>query len=215
MVKTYIHGAGGFGREVAWLLEHLIAAPRRIEAFIEDAGGSKIGQRLLGIPVLAPARIDYGEAPEIFVAIGNPRVRRKVTERHLAAGAGLPSAVAADVIVHGSCKIGAGAIICRGSILTVDIRIGAHVHVNLDCTIGHDAQLDDYATLAPGVHVSGNVHIGAGAYIGTGATIINGEEGRPLVIGRGCVVAAGATVTRDVPEKTLVAGVPAVVKKVL
>jgi acetyltransferase-like isoleucine patch superfamily enzyme len=45
--------------------------------------------------------------------------------------------------------------------------------------------------------------------IGMGANVI--EE---LVIGKGAVVAAGAAVIEDVKDKTLVAGVPAIVKKV-
>ena len=51
-------------------------------------------------------------------------------------------------------------------------------------------------------------HVLSGAVIGLGANVI--EE---LVIGTGAVVAAGAVVTKDVQDKTLVAGVPAVFKK--
>ena len=36
-----------------------------------------------------------------------------------------------------------------------------------------------------------------------------------VVVGEGCVVAAGSVVTEDVPPHTLVAGVPAIVKKQL
>ena len=46
--------------------------------------------------------------------------------------------------------------------------------------------------------------IGEGASVGANATIICGHE-----IGRYAMVAAGAVVTKDVPEYTLVAGVPA------
>jgi sugar O-acyltransferase (sialic acid O-acetyltransferase NeuD family) len=213
MPKALVHGAGGFGREVAWLLQDLAAKRWELVAFLEDAGGAKIGSSLNGIPVIAAEAADVAGADAVFVAIGEPGVRRRVTERLAARGAQFASVVAGDVIVHGSNRIGPGSIVCRGTILTVNVTIGAHAHVNLDCTIGHDAVLEDYTTLAPGVHVSGYVKIGEGAYIGTGASLINGRQAAMLEIGRGSVVAAGATVTGNVPPGVLVAGVPAVVKK--
>ena len=85
--------------------------------------------------------------------------------------------------------VGAGTIVCAGNILTTNIRLGAHVQVNLDCTIGHDAILGDYTTLAPGVHISGWVHAGRRVYIGTGAVVINGTEQAPIVLGDDAVIA--------------------------
>ncbi|WP_130860581.1 sugar O-acetyltransferase [Gracilibacillus phocaeensis] len=52
------------------------------------------------------------------------------------------------------------------------------------------------------------VHIGQHAWIGTAATILPG-----VTIGDHAVVGAGAVVTKDVPENTVVAGVPAKVVK--
>ena len=63
-------------------------------------------------------------------------------------------------------------------------------------------------TLQPGANVAGAITIGDQVYIGMGAIIL-----KRLTIGRGATVAAGALVRKDVPDHTLVAGVPAVVKK--
>lgn len=49
-----------------------------------------------------------------------------------------------------------------------------------------------------------------GAYVGTGAIILPG-----VTVSKESVVGAGAVVTKDVPEKTVVVGVPAVAKKKL
>ena len=48
------------------------------------------------------------------------------------------------------------------------------------------------------------------ALIGIGAVVLNG-----VTVGRGALVAAGSVVTKDVPAQTLVAGVPAKVKREL
>lgn len=106
-------------------------------------------------------------------------------------------------------EIGEGTVICAGNILTTNIVLGKQVQINLDCTIGHDVMMQDYATLAPGVHVSGCVHIGKRVYIGTGAVIINGTPDHPLVIEDDAVIGAGAVVTRPVPPGVTVVGVPA------
>ncbi len=54
------------------------------------------------------------------------------------------------------------------------------------------------------------ITVGAGAWIGANVTILPGVR-----IGAGAIVAAGAVVTQDVPPDTLVAGIPARVKRTL
>lgn len=105
-------------------------------------------------------------------------------------------------------KIGQGVFIGAGSVISPGCVLKDHVFVNRGVTVGHDTVLHEYVRLNPGSNIAGHVEILANAMIGLGANVM--EE---LVIGRGAVVAAGAVVIKDVQEKTLVAGVPAVVKK--
>ena len=41
----------------------------------------------------------------------------------------------------------------------MDVQIGKHVIVNLDCTIGHDAIIGDYSTILPSTNISGFVRV--------------------------------------------------------
>lgn len=50
----------------------------------------------------------------------------------------------------------------------------------------------------------GKIVVGDRTFIGYGATIMPG-----VTIGKRCVVAAGAIVTKDIPDETVVAGIPA------
>jgi acetyltransferase-like isoleucine patch superfamily enzyme len=102
-----------------------------------------------------------------------------------------------------------GTIVCGGCRLTTNIQLGRHVHINLDCTIGHDVNIGDYTTIAPGVHISGFINIGKRVYIGTGAVFVNGTESSPLVVGDDSIIGAGACITKEVPPGITVAGVPA------
>ena len=201
-----IVGASGFGKEVAWLIGSINAAePRwRIAGFLDDR--VEAGASCLGLPVLGPvAAAGAGrDHEEVVVAVGDPRVRRHLTEQLSAAGARFPSLVHPGVELHPSNRVGEGVVICAGNTITVETRIGDHVHLNLHCTVGHGAVVQDYCTLSPGVHLSGDVHLEEGAFFGTGAQTIQGVR-----IGSGTVVGAGATVTRDLPPAVVAVGSPA------
>ena len=201
-----VYGAGGFAREVAWLAE---GCGHRVLAFVDDATPMP-GRTLNGIAVmtLEEAQRRFNGAM-VVSAIGSPAAREKTMTRAVAAGFRPGELIHPRVERSRWIEIGAGAVICAGSIMTTNIVLGSNVQVNLDCTIGHDVVMEDYATLAPGVHVSGWVRLGRSSYVGTGATIINGTEAQPLVIGDGAVVGAGACVTKSVPAATTVVGVPA------
>jgi sugar O-acyltransferase (sialic acid O-acetyltransferase NeuD family) len=203
-----IYGAGGFGREIAWLAD-TATSRKTVVAFVDDQPTGTTPS-IRGVPVLSfdDATARYPGAG-IVVAVGAPSARRRLAERAIAAGLVPTTLVHSGVAMSPFVEIGAGSVVCAGCILTTDIRLGRQVQINLDCTIGHDVVIEDYATLAPGVHVSGYVHLSAGCYVGTGACIINGTSDEPLQIGADSVVGAGAVVTRAVVAGTTVVGVPA------
>ena len=104
--------------------------------------------------------------------------------------------------------IGKGSIICAGNIFTCDIRIGDHVLVNLNCTVGHDCIINNYSSIMPGVNISGKVLLEEGVYIGTGAEIIN-----YVTIGEYATIGAGATVIDDIQPYAVAVGTPAKIIK--
>jgi acetyltransferase-like isoleucine patch superfamily enzyme len=80
------------------------------------------------------------------------------------------------------------------------------IEIGMDCAIGERVSIRD----SDDHHVTGSngpvspVRIGDHVWIGSGAHVLRGVH-----IGDGAVVAAGAAVTRPVPDRCLVAGVPA------
>ncbi|MBO9635622.1 MAG: sugar O-acetyltransferase [Chitinophagaceae bacterium] len=103
-----------------------------------------------------------------------------------------------------------------------NIRIGKNVFINFDCTfldLG-GITIDDNVLIAPKVSILSEghpvspedrhalvpqpIHIRKNAWIGANATILPG-----VTIGENAIVAAGAVVSKDVPDNTIVGGIPA------
>lgn len=204
--RVIVYSAGSFGREVAWLAG---ICGRKVVCFVDD-DQAKQGTLVDGIPVLAMAKASqkFGGA-SMVIAVHRPATREMIATRVGAAGFRLATLIHPSVELSPQMEIGEGTIIGAGSIFALGVVLGRHVQVTLDCTIGHDVVLGDFATLSPGVHVSGCVQLGRRAYMGTGAIVVNGTDAAPIVIGDDAVVGAGACVTKSVPPGVTVVGVPA------
>ncbi|CAN2050316.1 Acetyltransferase [Candidatus Magnetomoraceae bacterium gMMP-13] len=213
--QIVIYGAGGFGREIAWLVQSCKNRTYSYEVvcFIDD-NREKYDKILNGIPVMS-LESAYKNFPSAYMvnAIGNPKTRQATIEKSVKIGFPFETIIHPGVERSAWIEIGCGTIICAGNILTTNIQLGEYVQINLDCTIGHDVIMKDYTTLAPGVHVSGYVHLGKRVYVGTGAVFINGTINEPLKIGDDAVIGAGACVTKSVPSGETVVGIPAKIIK--
>ena len=206
MKDLYIIGAGGFGREVAWIVERInsIKPTWNLKGFIDDnetLWGSKEGEYHVfgGCEYLSALEDVYA-----VCAVGSSNVRKKIIEKLKDTSVKFATLIDPSVLYSNSVKIGEGAIVCAGTIITVDVNIGDHVIVNLDCKIGHDAVIDNFVTIYPSVNVSGNVLIGECSELGTGTQIIQGKK----VISN-TIIGAGAIVVKDCIESGTYVGSPA------
>jgi sugar O-acyltransferase (sialic acid O-acetyltransferase NeuD family) len=202
-----VYGVGGFGREVEWLIRR---RGERVVSFVSD-DATRV-EHLHGVPVsgdIGNCLHDYPNSV-VAIAVADSVTRARLADRVIGLGGRCPVLIDPTAECDAdSVQIGEGTIVCARSVLTVDIAIGRFVQINLGCTVGHDAVVKDYVTLAPGVHVSGRVVIQQGAMLGTGAVMIQGRPGAPLIVGEDSVVGAQACVIRPVPDHVTAVGVPA------
>ena len=202
-----IYGAGGFGMEVAWLIHDLNRVePRwKLLGFIDD-DETKLRKSFYGLEVIGGCNFfETLENPvDVAVAIGNPAQRGSIVGKLQRFQVNFPRLVHPSVVHAPDLEIGAGSIIAAGSVLTVKIEIGNHVHIDTCCTIGHETRIHDYSRLNPRVTVAGKVNIDEEVYVGSGATIIQG-----LKIGHKAVIGSGAVVVKTVQSGTVVIGNPA------
>lgn len=209
MTSLYIFGAGGSGREVAWLASETLDEGARPTFLVGDE--KYVTGPVNGLEVRHVSDAIAGKP--VVIAIGDSAVRRAAATVCDEIGLVPTTLVHPGVQMSQRVAIDAGSIVCAGSILTTEVTLGRHVHINVGCTVGHDVHIGDFVTISPGAHISGWVTIEENAFIGTGSTIVNGAPGKPLVIGAGAVIAAGACVLASVPRGALMAGVPAVRKR--
>lgn len=141
------------------------------------------------------------------------------------------------VVIYRGCSIGNHVLAADGAAIRENVTIGEStiigrgVTVENLCTVGKKCKLEtgsyitaystleDYCFIAPMVATSNDNYLGRtkerfkhfkgvtvrrGGRIGANATILPGK-----IVGRDAVVGAGSVVTKDVPDQTVVVGVPA------
>jgi len=133
------------------------------------------------------------------------------SKRLLALGKG--TIIYPRVVVHvpGQVRIGARCSLCEyvhiwgngGVSLGDDVLVASHTIIT---SAAHDVSARCFRSTL----VAKPISIGNNVWIGGGAIILPGVK-----VGDGAIIAAGSVVRHDVPARSLVAGVPAVVKKIL
>ena len=206
-----IIGAGGLGREVAWLVEDINKAALEWDflGFVDDGLS---GKTVEGYPVLGPVDVvmKLDPKPWVVVAIADAKARKRIVTYLSQNGIRLATLIHPTVKMSRYVNIGVGSIICTGSVLTTNIKLGTSSIINPNCFIGHDTVLGDYTSLMPAVKVAGEVNIGEGVFIGLNAAVINRKT-----VGDWSIIGAGATVIEDIPPHSLAVGTPARVIKEL
>ncbi len=216
-MRFAIYGIGGFGREVAPLARDYLLARAAAHSseqgsevvFVDDSAGRPSecnGYLVIGFEQLTG--VGHRDR-QVIIAVGDGRAREKIERRCIEAGLAIGNVSAPTTRVLDAVSIASGAVLCDGVILTSNITIGKSFQANLNSYVGHDCEVGDYVTFAPGVHCNGNLRIENYAYIGTGAMFVQGKASRPLVIGEGALIGMGAVVTKPVEPYTVVAGNPA------
>jgi len=204
-----VYGAGGLARETRWLIERINQhRPQYSFAGYVVTDTARLGahdsvDEVVGDEAWLLAQDD------VFVAIGigSPAARTAIGRRLSTQLDDNRFPVLVDptaVYDARTCTFEPGAIVTAANVLTVHVRVRRFAFLNLDCTVGHEADIGEGVVMNPSVNISGGVVIGHSTLVGTGAQILQYAQ-----IGAEATVGAGAVVNKDVPAGTTVVGVPA------
>lgn len=200
MKKLLIIGAGGHGKVIADIAEKL-GVYEEI-SFLDDGEVKEcLGYKVVG-KVLD--MVNYVSTHDVFVAIGNGRIRKAFIESLLNAGASVPTLIHPSAVIGKNVTIGVGTAVMAGTVINPSSSLGKGVILNTCSSIDHDCVVEDYVHLAVGVRVAGTVRIGENSFLGAGSTVKNNVN-----ICSDCVIGAGGVVINDIIEPATYVGVPA------
>ena len=206
-----IIGAKGFAKEVLEVLHQQNQTANL--AFYDDVNHDA-PDKLFGIfPILksVAAASSYFETVDkhFTIGIGNPVLRKKLSEKFIALGGILTSTISNTVFLGSyDVIIGNGTNILAKAILSNNTKIGMGCIIYYNVIITHDCVIEDFVEISPAAIVLGRCKIGSYTQIGANAIILP-----DVTIGSNVIVGAGAVVTQNVPDNSLVVGVPAQIKK--
>lgn len=195
MKKIALYGAGGFGREVACMIEKINQMKGDtwdLIGFFDDGieAGSEIGR--FGHVLGGFAEVNrWSEELSIALCIGCPKTLRKISQRISNCNISFPNLIdpSFSVADKKSFSIGKGNIIKANCSGTVDFKIGNYNVFNGFISTGHDVNIGDFNVIMPHSIISGKVSIGECNLIGVGSIILQGVKiGDEVTLGAGGVL---------------------------
>jgi len=206
--KILIYGAGGFGREIACLINAININERRWDfiGFIDDGmpAGSKndFGTVLGNIDFLN----SYPNEVAVAISVASPKSLKWITESVTNNKVWYPNLIAPDTKFHdeASLQMGMGNILFFSSRISCNVSVGDFNIINSLASLGHDARLGDRNVLNPQVRISGNCIIGNDNFFGMNSIVLQG-----LKIGNNTRVGVSAVVLRNTVDGHSYFGNPA------
>jgi len=144
------------------------------------------------------------ETNDVVIAIGNPSVKKRISERLKPLGFCFPSFIHPSSVVSDRATLGEGVIISPNCTVSPNVQLKDFCYLNFGIGIGHDAILGSFSQVNPGVQLGGFSVVGDGSLIGSGSTVLQGVK-----IGSGVTIASGSVVFSRVADGATMMGNPA------
>lgn len=202
-----MYGAGGFGREVACLINLINKETPtwNLIGFFDDNTELKEKYNEYGPILGGREELNAWAKPlSVLMTIGSGTTVKKVIEGIHNDKIDFP-----NLLYHvtfsdeNNVKMGKGNIITSGH-FSCAVSIGDFNTMNGDVVLGHDVHMGSYNTLMPGVRVSGEVKIGDECFFGVGSIVL-----QQLIIGDRVKLGAGSVMMTKPKNDNLYIGNPA------
>lgn len=208
--EIVVYGAGGFGKEVACLINDLTA--KGLEewnflGFIDD-GLQKGAKNSLGEVLGGREFLEYYDKPlNVAIAIADPKTLLDVVN----ALENLPNLIYPNLLApntnfyhRDSFKLGKGNIVFYGCRFSCDVSIEDFNILNGQVAFGHDVSVGSFNSFGPSSRLSGYVSVGNQNFFGLGSAVLQHKK-----IGNNTRIGAGSIIMRNTKDENLYLGNPA------
>ena len=208
-MKIAIYGAGGFGKEVACLLERINNNGGNWEliGFYDDtkpAGSSvsRYGLVLGGMETLQ----QVNQQLAVAIAINDNKVVRRLRESINNPHIIFPNLIDPSLFLVDKQTVimGEGNIIQNDCMISCDVTMGDFNLINDHVVVGHDNHIGSFNGLMPAAHLSGGITIGDNNLLGVASVVLQGME-----IGNGVTLGANSVLMTQPKDNSTYLGVPA------
>lgn len=211
MKDIAVYGAGGFGREVACLINRINqASPTQVWNFIGffDDTPSKQGTETEYGKILGNGDTlnIWDKEISIAIGIGSPNAVRAISGRITNPKVDFPNLIDPTVLIsdENNYKIGKGNIFTSRCTISIAVTVGDFNIFNNGTVLGHDDVIGNYNSFMPNVNISGGVKIGDCNFFGVKSTVL-----QYLKVGNNTKIAANSLIMRNTKDGFLYIGVPA------
>lgn len=209
-MKSIIIGAGKYGTVY---LSYIKEAGIEVVGFLDD-NPEEWNKIIETVPVLGPISLlpslkEKLGVEAVYCPLGNNRLRVKLLKQARELGYETPNYIHPSVNISSNVRIGKGVYILLGTNIMPDTIIEDYVMISMGVNIAHHNVLSIGTFLSTGCNFGASIIAHPYTYCGIGSTIMTGLH----TLGTDCLIGAGAVVIKDVPNRAVMAGVPAKVIK--
>lgn len=203
--NVLIAGAGQNGAQAF----HILRLDRtvRVVGFVDD-DAARVGSEHCGLPVL-------GTIPDIaalvrkhglgggIAAVGDNLTRARLSRSLREAGLDLVRAVHPLAMIDDTAQLAPGVMVEMGAAVHFDAVLAEGVFLGGHAVVAHHSTVGRFALIGGGVVFGGAAHVGAFSLMGVGTAL------QPHVrVGAHVVTGVATAITKDVPDHSVVVGVP-------
>jgi len=195
----------GAGKGASTLYEAISSNKNyNVVCFVDDKQSHV--NKLFSLPVLHSSLLEKLREEGVENAaceIMNGKTRIRIKNHVEGLGFQLINVVHPKAFISDSVKMGNGNFIKSTAVIETNTIIGDCCIIDNGVIVAHDNQIGNGCHIAPGAALGSSISIKDFSVVGIGASISTNVS-----IGRNCIISAGTSVMTDIPDYSIVEGVP-------
>ena len=205
-----IAGAGGHAKDLVLLLSKQL----RNIVFLDNLNNEVQALFLTKYPIIqSKEQIDsHLQIDNTFIiGIGGTYAREKIENTLSDLNGKVQSIISTNAVIgEYDVTLGKGLNIMPFVIISNAVNIGDGCLINSRSSLHHDVSIGVYCDIGPSSTLLGGAKVGNYTSIGSGTIILPN-----VIVGNNCKIGAGSVITKDIPDNSLVIGVPGKIIKEL